>query len=82
MLLFGEFCNSLNACLIPFLTDLERRQYLRTSAVLNTTDLQSGRMLTDHAGRSYDWPWNSTVVSFAPQFAKKAAQVPEALWYT
>jgi len=51
-----------------------------TLAVLNTTDLQSGRMLTDHAGRSYHWPWNSTVVSFAPQLAKKAAQEPDLVF--
>lgn len=51
-------------------------------AVLNTTDLQSGRMLTDHAGRSYDEPWNTTVLSFWLQLAKNAAHVPSGPWYT
>jgi hypothetical protein len=53
-----------------------------TLAVLNTTDLQSGRILTDHAGRSYDTPWKVTVLSFVPQLAKNAAHVPLGPWYT
>nr|GMD09017.1 hypothetical protein Iba_chr06dCG4110 [Ipomoea batatas] len=35
-----------------------------TLAVLKTTFLQSGRMLTDQAGRKYDFPLNLTVASF------------------
>lgn len=34
-----------------------------TFAVLNITFLQSGRMLTDHAGRKYEFPLNLTVPS-------------------
>lgn len=50
-----------------------------TFAVLNTTFLQSGRMLTDHAGRLYDLFLNTTVLSFlSSRLAIKAAQAPEA----
>lgn len=34
-----------------------------TFAVLNMTFLQSGRMLTDQAGRKYDFPLNVTFAS-------------------
>lgn len=47
-----------------------------TLAVLNTTVLQSGRMLTDQAGNSYFVPRNSTVwLAQLSMLAKKATHV-------
>lgn len=48
-----------------------------TFAVLNATFLQSGRMLTDHAGKKYDTFLNTTVMSVALSvLARNAAQAP------
>lgn len=49
-----------------------------TSAVLNTTFLQSGKMLTDHAGKWYDTFRNTTVLSpLSSMLERKAAHAPE-----
>lgn len=53
-----------------------------TFAVLKTTFLQSGKMLTDHAGRWYDELRNSTILSFlSSTLARKAAHAPEESVY-
>ena len=49
----------------------------QTFAVLKATFLQSGKMLTDHAGKRYDLPLKVTVASdCVPIFARKAAHDP------
>ena len=51
-----------------------------TCAVLNTTFWQSGRMLTDHAGKLYVLPLKVTVASdWVPTLARNAAQLPDAV---
>lgn len=51
-----------------------------TFAVLKMTFLQSGRMLTDQAGRKYKFPLNVTFASkLLSTFARKAAQSLEVL---
>lgn len=55
----------------------------RTFAVLKATFLQSGKMLTDHAGKRYDLPLKVTVASdCVPMFARKAAHDPDEVLYT
>jgi len=52
----------------------------QTFAVLRTTFLQSGKMLTDHAGKWYELPLKFTVASdWVPTLARKAAHVDPAL---
>jgi hypothetical protein len=52
-----------------------------TWAVFSTTFLQSGRMLTDHAGRLYILPLKVTVLSDWPSMlARNAAQTDPALY--
>ena len=54
-----------------------------TFAVLKATFLQSGKMLTDHAGKLYDFPLKVTVASdFVSTFARKAAHDPDSVLYT
>lgn len=54
-----------------------------TFAELKTSFLQSGRMLTDQAGKWYDVFRNITVLSFlSSKFDRNAAQVPEESVYT
>jgi len=54
-----------------------------TFAVLKTSVLQSGRMLTDQAGKWYDVFRNITALSFlSSKFDRNAAQVPEESVYT
>lgn len=53
--------------------------WILTFAVLKTTFLQSGRMLTDQAGRWYELFRNTTVLSFfSSMFEIKATHAPEA----
>lgn len=55
----------------------------QTFAVLKATFLQSGKMLTDHAGKRYDFPLKVTVASdCVPKFARNAAHDPDAVLYT
>lgn len=52
----------------------------QTFAVFRTTFLQSGKMLTDHAGKRYELPLNFTVASdWVPTLARKAAHVDPVL---
>jgi hypothetical protein len=52
----------------------------QTFAVLRTTFLQSGKMLTDHAGKLYEFPLKFTVASdLVPTLARKAAHVDPVL---
>jgi len=51
----------------------------QTFAVLNTTFRQSGKMLTDHAGRSYEFPLKVTFASDVPLLARKAAHTAPVL---
>lgn len=54
-----------------------------TFAELKTTFLQSGRILTDHAGRWYDRFRKVTVLSFlSSMLAINAAHAPEESLYT
>lgn len=51
-----------------------------TLAVLRTTFLQSGKMLTDHAGKWYELPLKFTVTSdVVPTLARKAAHADPVL---
>lgn len=53
---------------------MELKLMRQTFAVLYTTFLQSGKMLTDHAGTLYELPLKLTVASdSASTFAIKAA---------
>lgn len=53
---------------------------MRTFAVFRTTFLQSGKMLTDQAGKLYDFPLKFTVASdCVPKFARKAAHFPDCV---
>ena len=52
----------------------------QTFAVLKTTFLQSGNMLTDHAGKRYELPLKVTVTSDSvPTLARKAAHTDPVL---
>lgn len=54
-----------------------------TFAVLSTSFLQSGKMLTDHAGKWYELPLKFTVASdWVPTLARKAAHTPDPVLYT
>lgn len=50
----------------------------QTFAVLRATFLQSGKMLTDQAGKWYEFPLKLTVASdWVPILARNAAHSPE-----
>jgi len=52
----------------------------QTIAVLSTTFLQSGKMLTDHAGKWYELPLKFTVLSdLVSTLARKAAHTDPVL---
>lgn len=54
-----------------------------TFAVLKSTFLQSGKMLTDHAGKWYDMFRNTTVLSsLSSVFARNAEHAPDPSLYT
>ena len=51
-------------------------------AVFSTTFLQSGKMLTDHAGNWYELPLNFTVaLDCVPTLARKAEHNPDSVLY-
>ena len=55
----------------------------QTFAVFRTTFLQSGKMLTDHAGKWYELPLKLTVASdLVSTLARKAAHTPDPVLYT
>lgn len=54
-----------------------------TLAVFRTTFLQSGKMLTDHAGKWYELPLKLTVASdLVSILARKAEHPPDPVLYT
>lgn len=76
LLVVFSLCHCPNQLLLP-------KPVTLTFAVLKTSFLQSGRMLTDQAGKWYDVFRNITILSFlSSKFDRNAAQVPEDSVYT
>jgi drug/metabolite transporter superfamily protein YnfA len=66
---------------VDFLSRSKCKLCVAVYTVFSTTFLQSGRMLTDHAGSLYILPLNVTVLSDWPSIlARNAAQTEPALY--